>query len=94
MSLLIFSTVAFYRIAIHPLSKYPGPKLWCISWIPYAYYTIRGFLPHKIAEFHKKFGPVIRIAPSQLSYITEDAWSDIYGKKHGVKPLQKDPKFV
>jgi hypothetical protein len=59
--------------------------------IPYGIYLLRGSLPFKVAEFHEKYGPVIRIGPNELSYITEDAWSDIYGKMSGKPQLVKSP---
>lgn len=34
---------------------------------------------HAIKKLHDEFGPVVRIAPSELSYIDSRAWQDIYG---------------
>jgi hypothetical protein len=87
-------SVAVYRIWLHPLSKYPGPPLWSTSRIPLSFYFIRGTLPYRIQELHNQYGPVVRIAPSELSYTTEDAWADIYGKQPGMPQLRKDPNFV
>jgi cytochrome P450 len=36
-----------------------------------------------------KYGPVVRIAPNELSYITFDAWKDIYSHKAGGKEIFK-----
>lgn len=30
-------------------------------------------------KLHKKYGPVLRIAPDELSYASAQAWQDIYG---------------
>jgi cytochrome P450 len=46
---------------------------------------------HAVAAHHTKYGPVVRIAPNELSYISEEAWSDIYGGKPGRPQLKKDP---
>lgn len=59
--------------------------------IPYDIHLFRGELPYRLAELHEKYGPMIRIAPNQLSYITEDAWNDIYGKIPGKPQLVKKP---
>jgi len=78
-----------YRVTLHPLASYPGPKSWAASRIPFVIFSTRGTLHYKIAELHEKYGPVVRIAPNELSYTSEDAWTDIY---HTSRPqLKKDP---
>jgi len=57
--------------------------------IPYDLHLFLGILPFKVADLHEKYGPVIRIGPNELSYITEDAWNDIYGKVPGKSLLVK-----
>jgi hypothetical protein len=83
-----------YRAFIHPLSKYPGPKLWAITRIPYDIHLIRGDLLYAVAKLHEKYGVVVRLAPNELSYITEDAWNDIYTKQPRVGMLQKNLQAV
>jgi hypothetical protein len=78
-----------YSAFLHPLSKYPGPKLWALSTIPYEIHFFRGDLPYAVSELHEKYGPVVRISPNELSYIMEDAWNDIYGKFSGKPQLVK-----
>ncbi|CZR68230.1 related to cytochrome P450 CYP3/CYP5/CYP6/CYP9 subfamilies [Phialocephala subalpina] len=70
---------AFYRVYCHPLSVYPGPRLWAISRLPNAYNQVTGNLSYRISELHEQYGPIVRTAPDELSYIV-DAWQDIYGK--------------
>lgn len=79
----------------HPLSGYPGPKLYAASAIPYSYHILRGQLPFKILELHKKYGDTVRISPWELSYTSPQAWQEIYGHVRGEKKLsfQKDPKY-
>jgi hypothetical protein len=57
--------------------------------IPYDIYLFRGILPFKVAELHEKYGSIIRTGPNELSYITEDAWNDIYGRVPGKPQLVK-----
>jgi hypothetical protein len=59
--------------------------------IPYDIYLLRGILAYKVAELHAKYGPVVRIASNELSYITEDAWNDIFPKQPGIGVLEKNP---
>jgi len=88
--------LAIYRLYLHPLHNYSGPRLWAITRIPHAYYVATGRLPFKLAELHERYGPVMRIAPDELTYILEEAWQDIYGKPQPRNTqLQRDPaQFV
>lgn len=84
--------LATYRLTLHPLASFPGPRLWAVSRLPYAYYFVIGRLPYKIAELHEKYGPTIRLAPGEISFIDEEAWQDIYVKKiPGLGQLPKNP---
>lgn len=87
---MLIASVAIYRVYLHPLSKFPGPRLWAISRVPYAYNLATGALPHRILQLHEKYGPIVRLAPYELSFTTEEAWTDIYGKQQGKPQLQKD----
>jgi hypothetical protein len=52
-----------YRLTLHPLAKYPGPKLWAISPIPSIYYLLNGRISFQYKILHDKYGPVIRVMP-------------------------------
>ncbi|PMD59449.1 cytochrome P450 [Hyaloscypha bicolor E] len=90
----ILFCIIIYRVYIHPLSKYPGPFLWKISRLPQTYYLFRGTLPWKIHQLHEKYGPVVRLAPNELSYTTVDAWHDIYTRLPDRSQLKKDLSFA
>jgi hypothetical protein len=47
-----------YRLYFHPISKYPGPKIWAATAIPSTYYTLRGTKAYKMSELHNCYGPV------------------------------------
>jgi hypothetical protein len=49
------------------------------SRLPSAYNQVKGKLSYRISELHEKYGPIVRTAPDELSYIV-DAWQDIYGR--------------
>lgn len=57
---LYFGTLVFYRLFLHPLAKFPGPKLAAITRYFEAYFDIvqNGQYTFKIAEMHKKYGMV------------------------------------
>lgn len=57
----------------------------------------RGNLTFKLLPLHEKYGPVVRIAPDELSFTHPDAWKDIYGHRvgnnHNVLELPKAGRF-
>ncbi|KAL0930037.1 benzoate 4-monooxygenase cytochrome P450 [Colletotrichum truncatum] len=94
LSAIYWSSVWLYRITLHPLARYPGPKLWAISCLVQTFYAIKGEFAFKVAELHATYGPVVRLGPSAVSYIDERAWEDIHGKHDGRKQLKKAKEFV
>jgi hypothetical protein len=73
----------------HPLRKFPGPQLAAWSDIPYCYWLLCGRQPYVLLRLHEKYGPVVRIAPNELSFNTAASWKDIYGYRPGHKPFIK-----
>ncbi|KAK7724649.1 hypothetical protein SLS63_008629 [Diaporthe eres] len=51
--------------------------------------------PHEhIAALHTRYGPVVRISPTQLSFTDPSSWRDIFGhRKQGQPEHPKDPIF-
>lgn len=83
---------AIYSIYLHPLSKYPGPRLAAATNIPIAYNTWYGTLSHWLLNLHEEYGSdVIRISPTELSFISPSAWKDMYASRQGgINPFAKD----
>lgn len=50
------------------LSKLPGPKLWAISRLPRMYMEWQGEEAAGVDALHKKYGPIVRLAPSEVSF--------------------------
>jgi cytochrome P450 len=93
-SLLIDAFVIYVCHAIwthlrHPLREFPGPRLAAWSDIPYCYWLLRGRQPFILLGLHEKYGPVVRIAPNELSFNTASSWKDIYGYRPGHSPFIK-----
>ncbi|CAI6094821.1 unnamed protein product [Clonostachys chloroleuca] len=70
-----------YRVTFHPLAKVPGPKLYAISQLPYLFHLVRGDWTAVLKDFHDYYGPVVRFAPNDVSFTTDDALKKIYGHK-------------
>ncbi|KAJ6261390.1 Cytochrome P450 monooxygenase [Drechslerella dactyloides] len=86
------TTTAVYRIWFHPLSKIPGPKLAAATWLVEFYYNHikQGQYYKKIEEWHKVYGPVIRITPHEVHVNNPDTYSLLY--KTNAK-VTKDPLY-
>ncbi|EOD47370.1 putative benzoate 4-monooxygenase cytochrome p450 protein [Neofusicoccum parvum UCRNP2] len=48
-----------------------------------------GRQPYDILKLHNKYGPVVRIAPNELSFNSAQSWKDIYGHRKGHETFVK-----
>ena len=88
-------TTEIYNLFLHPLAgRFPGPKLWAASRLPFIYCLLTGKLIHRQRELHEKYGDVIRIAPDEVSFANERAWDDIYTFRRGHKRALRDKVFA
>src|ERR1700760_1678673 len=83
-----------YRLYFHPLAKYPGPILNALSPIPSIISLLNGRIALDYKLMHDKYGPVVRVAPTELSFNTAKSWEDIYGHRQGLPNMHKDPIHV
>lgn len=49
-----------------------------------------GSYHHQLHKLHLQYGPVVRVALDELSYIDPRAWNDIYGTRHGHAIIPKN----
>ncbi|KAH7112945.1 cytochrome P450 [Dendryphion nanum] len=90
LALLYIVTLTFYRLTLHPLAKFPGPRLAAVtSWYE-AYYEIilEGQYSNKIGKLHDKYGPIIRVTPHEIHIRDSRFFEEFYTKsllldKHG-----------
>ncbi|KAH8194002.1 hypothetical protein TruAng_011828 [Truncatella angustata] len=84
-----------YRFFFHPLRKFPGPKLWAASDLPYTYSMhLAGTGIRQVTEFHKRYGPVIRVGPNRLALDGSVGWPQIFARRPGAEPEhEKAPKY-
>lgn len=61
--------VAFYRLTLHPLARFPGPRLAAITRFYEAYYDVvcNGRYTFKIAELHEQYGRQMICPGSQFT---------------------------
>lgn len=93
--ILYHTTLTIYTAYFGPLSNFPGPKSRALSRIPRIITLIKGTEALDFPELHRQYGPIVRIAPKELSITTgASAWKDLHGfKKPGQNHPFKDPFF-
>ncbi|KAI1325887.1 benzoate 4-monooxygenase cytochrome P450 [Xylariaceae sp. FL0255] len=89
MSIAYVFVHIIWNLFFHPLARFPGPKFAAISNIPYSYWFLGGRQPHRVLELHLKYGPVVRLAPNELSFNSAASWKDIYGTRPNHQPFIK-----
>ncbi|KAL9112104.1 MAG: hypothetical protein Q9227_003481 [Pyrenula ochraceoflavens] len=89
---LLFSSVAvylvslaFFRLFLHPLAKFPGPKFAALSRNYEAYFDVikNGQFTFKIADLHKQYGPIVRISPYEIHINDPNFYEKLY-RQDGV----------
>lgn len=71
-------SIALYNISpLHPLSRFPGPKIAAASYLYEAYHDwwLLGRYGKVIARMHDQYGPIVRINPDEL-HCSDPAFTD------------------
>lgn len=91
---IYYACILAYNIALHPLRKYPGPRIKAaIPWWRAISY-LEGTTPEDLLELHNRYGPVVRTAPNELSYINPTAFKEIYRHtQRGEQEFSKDERY-
>ncbi|KAI1170037.1 cytochrome P450 [Nemania sp. FL0916] len=79
------SPVLNHRLLLHPLRKYPGPLLAKLTQAYAGFYAARKRLHIEVYQYHKRYGPVVRVGPNRLSFNTATALRDIYQNERITK---------
>ncbi|KAH9930542.1 cytochrome P450 [Epithele typhae] len=81
----------FYRLFLHPLARFPGPKLAAATWWYMTYYEVfkgGAFVDH-LWVVHERYGPVVRVGPNQPHFNSPEAYDYIYTRG---SQFTKDPR--
>ncbi|OJJ70418.1 hypothetical protein ASPBRDRAFT_128789 [Aspergillus brasiliensis CBS 101740] len=93
ISLLLIYPISriIYNVFFSPLSHLPGPISWSATRLPFTRALLRGTIVHDFEKLHRKYGPVVRTAPDEVSFASGDAWTDIYASRPDDRQFLKDP---
>jgi len=79
-----FIYTGVYNLYFHSLAHIPGPLLARATPIPYIRRIRNGQMVPWLEEMHRKYGDVVRVTPTEVSFVTgETAWPEIYGFRTG-----------
>lgn len=99
--ILVASVVTqfLYNLFFHPLSGYPGPLLWRAFRLPYVIRALQGKLSYEMLDIHKRYGPVVRVAPNELALAYDGVWGDVQGGGYETempkwKPFCKSTEYI
>lgn len=85
VSILLLALQLVYRSFLHPLRSVPGPWIcgWTSLWLHY--HAWAGTQCSAIQALHKRYGPVVRIAPNDVDIADGGALWRIYMDQGGFK---------
>ncbi|KAI1001144.1 Cytochrome P450 monooxygenase [Podosphaera aphanis] len=79
IGLVYVASVVIYNAFFHPLRKYPGPILNRMTYMVQGYHIFKGDILSHVIKLHENYGSIVRVSPTELSFIEEQAWPEIYG---------------
>lgn len=97
--LVYFLANIVYRLTVHPLASFRGPRLAAATFLYEIYYDLfappsqGGQFARHIAHLHTLYGPIVRITPSELHVSDPEFFSTLYGASTRSKPIDKSEKF-
>lgn len=77
----LYSSLLVYRGFLHPLRGFPGPfgARFSAFWMSWQLVDKPAF--QKLQELHERYGPIVRVGPSDLSIALPRAVSAVHGPK-------------
>lgn len=88
---LYLTSKVIYRLYLHPLTGFPGPKLAAATYLYGAYYDVvqeAQFVFH-LNALHDRYGPVVRISPGEI-HVRDSAFFDALHPGPGGKKTHRD----
>ncbi|KAL2846419.1 cytochrome P450 [Aspergillus pseudoustus] len=89
LGLVYFLTVA-NRIRKNPLASIPGPEITKWTDLILKYYTVLGQRPRYVHALHEKYGPIVRVSPTEIDISDIPAAREIH---RIASPYMKAPWY-
>ncbi|KAK7956146.1 cytochrome P450 family protein [Apiospora aurea] len=72
--------LALYRLYLHPLAHFPGPKSCAVTeWYEFYCYIVKGGQwGNRVQKMHERYGPIVRTSPWELSIRDPEFYSQLY----------------
>ncbi|KAH8746389.1 cytochrome P450 [Diaporthe sp. PMI_573] len=72
--------ITIYRLYLHPLAKFPGPKICAVTSLFELWWDFvgQGAYLYRIEKMHSIYGPIVRINPSELSIQDAQYYDRLY----------------
>ncbi|KAK4163687.1 cytochrome P450 [Cladorrhinum sp. PSN259] len=90
---LYFTINVIYNLFLHPLARVPGPQLWAATRLRFIRSLVTGDLNRDVQKLHEKYGEVVRTAPDEVSFSSEEALHDMFNGRTGAKQFPRDTIF-
>lgn len=84
----------FWKRKFHPLRSIPGPWINSLTEVPAALALVKGDQHIYYQALHDKYGPVVRVSPNEISFLSTEARQEIYGLRKGGLNMEKSPIFL
>ncbi|KAI1176238.1 cytochrome P450 [Nemania sp. FL0916] len=85
---------SFQRLFFGPFRAIPGPWLNRVSELPAALALLKGDQHVYYKSLHDRYGPVVRVSPDEISFISVEARQEIYGLRKNGMNMGKSPIFL
>ncbi|EAT82965.2 hypothetical protein SNOG_09700 [Parastagonospora nodorum SN15] len=84
-----------YRLYLHPLAKFPGPRIAAVTSFYEGYFEIvqKGQYSKHISKLHDQYGPIVRVTPHELHIRDSHFFEEFYGKNLHLDKEGWDSRF-
>ncbi|GIK01938.1 hypothetical protein Aspvir_005979 [Aspergillus viridinutans] len=89
LAVLYVVGTALRDLFFHPLRRVPCHLPWIAFPLLRHISAVRGNVDLDIKRWHERYGPVVRFSPDEVSFISPEAWNEIYGRHDRRHSLPK-----